>query len=467
MAEVKTFDVVVLGGGPGGYVAAIRAGQLGFKAAVVEKERVGGVCLNWGCIPSKALLRNSEIYRSFREADKWGITVGRLDFDFGKVIDRSRQASETIVKGVEFLLRKNKVETIPGAGRFVAKDELEIEGSGGARTRVKGKQIIIATGGRPRPLPFAPFDGHAVMSSRHALARREFPKSILIIGAGAIGVEFASFYNAFGSKVTLIEMMPTIVPVEDAEIAGILRKSFEKRGIQVITGAKVSSLSGKGQGVVAEIEAGGKKETLEAVTSLVAVGIAPNTEDLGLDKIGVKLDRGFVTVDRATYATNVPGVYAIGDVNGPPLLAHAASAEGIVCVERIAGHADAKVDYGNIPGCTYCQPQIGSIGLTEEQCREQRLDYKVGKFPFTALGKAKAIGETEGLVKLIFDKKYGEILGGHIIGAEATEQIAEIGLARGAGATQTELHRVIHAHPTFSEAVMEAAAAADGEAIHI
>jgi dihydrolipoamide dehydrogenase len=467
MAEAKSFDVVVLGGGPGGYVAAIRAAQLGFKTAVVEKERLGGVCLNWGCIPSKALLKNSEVYRSASKAAEWGITIDGLKFDFTKVIDKSRAASDSIVKGVEFLMKKNKIEVVPGTGKFVGKNELEIEGSGGAKTRVTGKHILVATGGRPRPLPFAPFDGKVILSSRHALDRREFPKSIVIIGAGAIGVEFASFYNAFGSTVTLVEMMPQLVPVEDAEIAAILKRSFEKRGMKCLVGAKVNALAAAGKGVKADIEVGGEKQTIEADAALVAIGIQPNTENLGLETIGVAMDRGFIKVDRATYATNVPGVYAIGDVNGPPLLAHAASAEGIVCVERIAGHGHAKVDYDNIPGCTYCQPQIGSVGLTEAQCKEKGIDYNVGKFPFTALGKAKAVGETEGLVKLIFSKKYGELLGGHIIGPEATEQVAELNVLKGAEGTQAELHRTVHAHPTFSEAVMEAAAAADGEAIHL
>ncbi|HEX7878581.1 MAG TPA: dihydrolipoyl dehydrogenase [Candidatus Eisenbacteria bacterium] len=466
MAERKEYDIVVLGGGPGGYVAAIRAAQLGFKTAVVEKERLGGVCLNWGCIPSKALLKNSEVYRSATKAAEWGITIEGLSFDFKKVIDKSRTVSDTIVKGVEFLMKKNKIEVIPGTGKFISKNELEVTGSA-ATTRVAGKHIIIATGGRPRPLPFAPFDGKLVLSSRHALDRREFPKSIVIIGAGAIGVEFASFYNAFGSKVTLVEMMPTLVPVEDKEVGAILKKSFEKRGMQVFVGARVNSLKPGGAGIQAEVEAGGTKQVVEADCCLVAIGIVPNSEEMGLDKIGVTVEKGFIPVDRKTFATNVPGVYAIGDINGPPLLAHVASAEGVVCVEQIAGHKASKVDYDNIPGCTYCQPQIGSVGLTEEQCIEKKLDYKVGKFPYTALGKAKAVGETEGMVKLIFSKKYGELLGGHIVGPEATEQLAELNVLKGAEGTQVELHRTIHAHPTFSEAVMEAAAAADGEAVHI
>ncbi|MDZ4805061.1 MAG: dihydrolipoyl dehydrogenase [Candidatus Eisenbacteria bacterium] len=467
MAERKDFDVVILGGGPGGYVAAIRAAQLGFKTAVVEKERLGGVCLNWGCIPSKALLKNSEVYRSASKAAEWGITIEGLSFDFKKVIDKSRTVSDTIVKGVEFLMKKNKIEVISGTGKFVAKGELEVEATGGVKTTVGGKHILIATGGRPRPLPFAPFDGKLILSSRHALDRREFPGSILIIGAGAIGVEFASFYNAFGSKVTLVEMLPTIVPVEDKEIGAILKKSFEKRGMAIHIGAKVNSLAASGKRIQAEIESGGTKQLVDAECALVAIGIMPNSEEMGLDKVGVTLEKGFIKVDRKTFATNIPGIYAIGDVNGPPLLAHVASAEGIVCVEQIAGHKASRVDYDNIPGCTYCQPQIGSVGLTEEQCQEQKLDYKVGKFPYSALGKAKAVGETEGMVKLIFGKKYGELLGGHIIGPEATEQVAELNVLKGAEGTQVELHRTIHAHPTFSEAVMEAAAAADGEAIHI
>lgn len=466
MAETRDFEVVVLGGGPGGYVAAIRAAQLGLRAAVIERERVGGVCLNWGCIPSKALLRSAEIYRSMRDAARWGLSLDNLAFDFGKVIDRSRTISDTIVKGVEFLLRKNKVETIAGTGAFVTRSELEVTAADGTKTRVRGRHVIIATGGRAKPLPFAAYDGKAIISSRHALERREFPQSILIVGAGAIGVEFASLYNAFGSRVILVEMLPNIVPLEDAEVSGILRKSFERRGMTVLAGAKVLSLTAGGAGAVAEVEAGGKKETFEANCALVAVGVAPNVEDLGLEKIGVTLDRGFIKVD-AAMRTAVPGVYAIGDVIGPPLLAHVASMEGIVCVERIAGRAESKVDYDNFPACTYCQPQIGSTGLTEEQVKAKGLDYKVGRFPFTALGKAKAIGETDGMVKLILGRKYGEILGAHIIGAEATEQIAELCIARAAEATGTELHRTMHAHPSFSEAVMEAAAAADGEAIHI
>jgi dihydrolipoamide dehydrogenase len=465
MAETRDFDVIVLGGGPGGYVAAIRAGQLGMKTAVVEKERVGGVCLNWGCIPSKALLKNSELYRSMKDAERWGIKVDGLSFDFAKVIDRSRTTSDSIVKGVEFLLKKNKVETIPGTGTVTSPNELAVETADGKKLAVRCKHLIIATGGRPRPLPFAPFDGKAIMSSRDALDRRDFPKEILIIGAGAIGSEFASFYNAFGSQVTLIEALPAVVPLEDAEVSAVLKKSFERRGMTVLVGAKVASLKADKAGVTAELEINGKKETFKAATSLVAIGVMPNTENLGLEKIGVTLEKGFIKVDDAM-RTNVPGVYAIGDVNGPPLLAHVASAEGIVCVERIAGHKDSRVDYGNFPSCTYCQPQIGSTGVTEEQAKAQGLDYKVGKFPFTALGKAKAVGETEGFVKLILGKKYGEILGAHIVGADAAEQIAEICVARAAEATGTELHRTIHAHPTFSEAVMEAAAAADGEAIH-
>lgn len=463
MAESKSYDVVVLGGGPGGYVAAIRAGQLGLRAAVIEKERVGGVCLNWGCIPSKALLKNSEMYRSMKEAEKWGIALSNLSFDFKKVIDKSRGVSDAIVKGVEFLLRRAKVETISGTAKFTSKSMLEVQTAAGP-VNVTGKHIIIATGGRPKPLPFAPFDGKYIISSRDALDRREFPKSILIIGAGAIGVEFASFYSAFGSQVTIIEMMPHIVPVEDNEASDTLKKAFEKRGIKIHVGAKTTSLKKKGEGVEAVIEVGGASTTLTADCALVAIGVAPNTDNCNLEVTGVALDRGFIKVDESL-KTNVPGLYAIGDVAGPPLLAHKASAEGVVCVERIAGH-HSKVDYNNIPGCTYCQPQVASVGLTEQACKEKKLDYKVGKFPFTALGKAKAVGETDGFVKLIFGKKYGEILGAHIVGVEATEMIAELCLARGAEATQVELHRTIHAHPTFSEAVMEAAAAADGEAIH-
>lgn len=466
MPETKEFDVVVLGAGPGGYVAAIRAAQLGLRAAVIERERVGGVCLNWGCIPSKALLKTADLYRSMKDAARWGIGVGDLTFDFSKIIDRSRTVSDTIVKGVEFLLRKNKVETIPGTGAFVSANELEVAAADGAKTRVRGRHVIIATGGRPKPLPFAPFDGKAIISSRHALERRQVPASIIIVGAGAIGVEFASLYNAFGSKVIILEMMPTVVPLEDGEIAGILKKSLERRGMTVVTGAKVLSLKPGRPGAVAEVESNGKKETFEAECALVAVGVAPNVENIGLEKIGVALEKGFIRVDDAL-RTGVPGVYAIGDVAGPPLLAHMASMEGIVCAERIAGRTDSRVDYDNFPACTYCQPQIGSVGMTEEQVKAANLEYKVGKFPFTALGKAKAVGETDGMVKLILGRRYGEILGAHIIGAEATEQIAELCLARAAEATGTELHRTIHAHPTFSEAVMEAAAAADGEAIHI
>lgn len=461
----RQFDVVVIGGGPGGYVAAIRAAQLGMKTAVIERDKLGGVCLNWGCIPTKALLKNAEIYNQFKHADEWGITYKDLKFDFSKIVQRSRKVATLNSKGIEYLLKKNKVEHIAGYATLkgsrkidVSKDEKTIE-------TVTAKHIIVATGARPRTLPNVKFDGKQVISSSEAMVMPKLPKSMVVIGAGAIGVEFAYFYNSFGTKVTIVEMMPNILPVEDKEISKLLESSFKKSGIEILTESKVESVTtGKEVKVVVGTK-NGKKE-LKAEVVLMAIGVQGNVENLGLDTVGVKVEGGWITVDDFS-RTNVDGVYALGDVAGAPWLAHVASKEGIICIDAIAGKNPQPIDYDNIPGCTYCQPQVASLGRTEEKALADGYQIKVGRFPFSASGKARAIGETEGLVKLIFDAKYGELLGAHILGSEATEMIAELGVAKTLESTVSGIAGTIHAHPTLSEAIMEAAENAYGHAIHI
>ncbi|MFQ5824945.1 MAG: dihydrolipoyl dehydrogenase [bacterium] len=463
----KNFDLAVIGGGPGGYVAAIRAAQLGMKSAVVEKERIGGLCLNWGCIPSKALLRSAEVYRLFQHAENYGIFVENVKFDSKKIIKRSRLAAERLSKGVEFLLKKNMVEHIPGTGRIAKKGVIEITKNGKVEGEIKAKHIVIATGGYTRSLPGVKIDKKKIISSREALVLENLPNSIVIIGGGPIGIEFAYFYNAFGVKCTVVEMMPHILPFEDSEIIGILQKSLKKSGIEILTDTKVESVNVTTNGV--NIEVGGKKGGLKEVTgdlALMAVGFGGFVKGLGLEALGVQIEKSFVKVDE-NYQTNVEGIYAIGDVIGPPLLAHVASAEGIYMVEKLAGLSPTPVDYSNIPSCTYCQPQVASVGLTEQKAKEEGHSIKVGRFPFRANGKSIAIGETEGMVKLIFEEKYGELLGAHIIGVEATDMIAELGVVKTLESTHTEVLKTIHAHPTLSEAVMEAAGEAFGEAIHI
>lgn len=464
MAE-KSFDVAIIGGGPGGYVAAIRAAQLGLKTVVVERDQLGGICLNWGCIPTKALLKNAEIYHGLRHAGEWGFSFENLKVDFTKVMKRSRDVANKLSKGVEYLFRKNKVEYISGSGKLAGSGVVEVAKDGKPLDRISAKHVIIATGARPRSIPGVAIDGKRVISYFEAMVLPAIPRSMVIIGAGAIGVEFAYFYNAFGTKITLIEMMPSILPVEDRELTNILASNFRKSGIEIYTEAKVESVLTSNEVIVSVSTKEGKRET-KGDFALMAVGVQGNVENLGLEGLGVRVEKGYVKVDEY-YRTNVRGVYAIGDVIGPPWLAHVASAEGITCVEAIAGTNPPKIDYDNIPGCTYCQPQVASIGLTEEKVKEKGIQVRIGRFPFRASGKALGIGETEGLVKLIFDAKYGALVGAHILGSEATEMIAELGVAKTLETTAEQIIKTIHAHPTLSEAVMEAAADAYGQAINI
>ncbi len=460
-------DVVVLGSGPGGYVAAIRASQLGLSTICVERDRLGGVCLNWGCIPSKALLKSAE-YRVFlNHAADYGLGVENISVDFPKVIARSRGVADKMNNGVGFLFKKYKVQQVKGTGKLVAANRLEVRDASGALTdTITAKNVIIATGARTRMIPGIEVDRHHVLTSTEAMLQQNIPESMIVIGSGAIGVEFAYFYNSFGTKVTIVEMMPAIVPIEDDDVSKELERNFKKQGMTIHTNTKVKSAKTVNDHVEVVIEKkDGSTETLTASVALNAVGVQGNIENIGLEECGVKQERGWIQVDEFC-RTNVPGVYAIGDVAGPPWLAHKASAEGIVCAEAIAGHAKQGVNYRNIPGCTYCQPQIASVGLTEKKAREAGHDVKVGKFPFTANGKATGTGKNDGFVKLVFDAKYGEILGAHMIGSDVTELIAEVGLARELDGTAESLMKTVHAHPTLSEAVMEAAALAYGEAVN-
>jgi dihydrolipoamide dehydrogenase len=463
---LKEFDLIVVGGGPGGYVAAIRAAQLGMQVGVIEKDRLGGLCLNWGCIPSKALLRSAEVYHLLHRAQEFGLKAGEISFEWEKIIQRSRRISEQITKGVAFLFRKNKIEHIDGQGRIRKDKVVEVTKEGKAVGEYKAKNIIIATGGAHRSIPNVALDRKKIITSTEAMIWPELPKSLIVIGGGPIGIEFAYFYNAFGCKVTILEMMPQILPLEDEEIVKSLTSTYKKSGIVIETNAKVNGVipSAKDVTVTYSVNAVDKKVTGEV--ALMAIGFSGQTGSLGLEDLGVAVDRTFISVDRKTYATNVPGIYAVGDVIGAPLLAHVASAEGIACAEHIAGKPPVPVDYGNIPGCTYCQPQVASVGLTEKQAREKGHDVAVGRFSFKPLGKSIAVGETDGFVKLVIDKKYGELLGAHILGHEATDMIAELVVARTLETTVHELIKTVHAHPTFAEAVMEAAEDALGEAIH-
>ncbi|MGD0338250.1 MAG: dihydrolipoyl dehydrogenase [Bacteroidota bacterium] len=460
------FDVAVVGGGIGGYTAAIRAAQLGFKTTVIEKERLGGICLNWGCIPTKALLKSAEFTMQARRAADFGVNVGPVSVDFPKIIQRSRDVSGKIVKGVEYLMKKNKIEVILGTAAVRGKGSIEIVSQDSSKTTLTAKHIILATGARPRNLPGIQIDGKQIISSTEAMLLKEPPATMAIIGAGAIGVEFAYFYNAVGSKVILIEMMPAILPLEDREITKQLSSSLQKSGIEILTEAKVEKVS-KGQKLTLSVSTKEGVKEINADVALMAVGVQGNIENLGLETLGVKTDRGYIVVEKPSYRTSVEGIYAIGDVNGPPWLAHVAAAEGVTCVEWIAGKNPQGVNYDAVPGCTYCHPQVSSVGLTEEKARERGYELKIGKFPFRPLGKAMAIGESEGMVKLIFDAKYGELLGAHILGPEATEMIAELVLAKTLESTGHEIIKTIHPHPTLSEAIMEAAGVAYGEAINI
>lgn len=462
----QQYDVLIIGSGPGGYVTAIRAAQLNLKTALIEKDKLGGICLNWGCIPTKALLKSAEVYEEISHAKDHGFKVDNVSVDFPAVIKRSRRVADTNSKGVEFLMKKNKIDVIYGSGRLKKAGLAEVTDKDGKKTEVSAKNIIIATGGRPRTIPGVEIDGDKVVSSREAMSLDKQPESLVVIGAGAIGVEFAYFYNTIGTKVTVVEMLDSLLPIEDKEITTILEKSFKKSGIKTHLSSKVESLKKSAKGVEVTISADGKTEVLKADKALMAIGIQGNVENLNLDTVGVKQERGFIKVNE-WYETSVKGVYAIGDIIGPPLLAHVASHEGIVCVEKIAGKNPHKVDYNSVPGCTYCQPQVASIGMTEEKAKEAGFELKIGRFPYSASGKARAIGARDGMVKLIFDKKYGELLGAHIIGTEATELIAELGMAKALEATPVELSKTMHAHPTLSEMIMEAAGDADGEAVHM
>ena len=464
MAE-KSYDIIIIGGGPGGYVAAIRAGQLGLKTLVVEKDKLGGVCLNWGCIPTKALLKNAEVYNLLKHADEYGFTFDNLKVDFSKAVKRSRDISGRLSKGIEFLFKKNKVDHIYGIAKVAAKGVVEVTQAGKV-DKISAKHIIVATGTKNRAIPGVAVDRKQIITSTEAMVLPEAPKRMIIIGAGEIGIEFAYFYNTYGTKVTVVEMMDSILPIEDREVTKTLRRIFEKSGVEIHTETKVESVKTGKEVVVTVSGKDGVKKELVGDVALVAIGVQGNTENLGLEALGVKIDKTFITVDK-NYKTNVDGMYAIGDVNGPPWLAHVASHEGVVCVEAIAGKNPHPVDYDNVPGCTYCQPQVASVGLTEEQAREKGYEIKVGRYPFRSHGKAMAINETEGFVKLIFDSKYGELLGAHIIGAEATEMLAELVTARTLETTAEQLIHTMHAHPTLSEGIGEAAMDAYGHALHV
>lgn len=460
------YDVIVIGGGPGGYVAAIRASQLGLKAAVVERESMGGICLNWGCIPTKALLKSAQVFQYIKHAADYGIEVSDAKHNFGAVIARSRNVADGMSKGVSFLMKKNKVDVVMGTGKVMPGKKVEVTDADGKKSTLSGQHIIIATGGRARELPNIKIDGEKVIEYRKAMSLEKQPKSMLIIGSGAIGVEFAYVYNAMGTKVTIVEYLPNIVPVEDEDVSKALEKIYKKDGIDILTGSSVESVDTSGALCKAKVKTPKGEVVIEAEVVLSAAGVVSNLEKLGLEDTGIATDKGKILVNDF-YQTNMPGYYAIGDVVKGPALAHVASAEGIICIEKIAGHHPEPLDYGNIPGCTYCSPEIASVGMTEKAAKEAGYELKVGKFPFSASGKASAAGHKDGFVKLIFDAKYGELLGAHMIGANVTEMIAEIVVARKLETTGHEIIKAVHPHPTMSEAVMEAAAAAYGEVIHL
>jgi dihydrolipoamide dehydrogenase len=463
---LKEFDLIVVGGGPGGYVAAIRAAQLGMNVGVIEQDKLGGLCLNWGCIPSKALLRSAEVYHLMHRAKEFGLKAEQIGFEWTPIIQRSRKIADQISKGVNFLFRKNKIEHVDGRARLRKDKSLEVTKDGKAVGEYRAKHVVIATGGRHRSIPGVEIDRKKIITSTEAMILDPMPKSMVIIGGGPIGVEFAYFYNAFGCKVTILEMMPQILPLEDEEVVKLLTANFKKSGVAIETDAKVEAVKTTASGVTVTVATKTGKKEISGEVALMAIGFSGNTENMGLEDAGVAVDRSFIKYDQF-YRANVPGIYAVGDVIGAPLLAHVASAEGICCVEAIAGKNPHPVRYDAIPGCTYCQPQVASVGLTEAKAKEKGHDVAVGRFPFKPLGKSIAVGETDGFVKLIFDKKYGELLGAHILGNEATDLIAELVLAKTAEATAHDIIKTVHAHPTLTEAVMEAAANAFGEAIHI
>lgn len=458
---MNKYDIIVLGSGPGGYVTAIRASQLGFKTAVVEKESLGGVCLNWGCIPTKALLKSAQVFEYLKHAEDYGLKVKDAQHDFSAVVSRSRGIADGMSNGVKFLMKKNKIDVLEGYGKLKTGKKVDVDG-----TEYSADHIIIATGSRSRVLPSLPQDDEKVIGYRKAMTLEKQPKKMIVVGSGAIGVEFAYFYNTMGTDVTIVEYLDKIVPVEDDEISKQLERSFKKSGIKIMTSSEVTSVDTSGKGVKATVKTKKGEEILEADIVLSAVGIKSNIENIGLEDVGIAVDRDKILVNDF-YQTNIPGYYAIGDITPGQALAHVASAEGILCVEKIAGQHVEALDYGNIPGCTYCSPEIASVGLTEEQAKAQGLDVKIGKFPFSASGKASASGSKEGFVKVIFDAKYGEWLGCHMIGAGVTDMIAEAVLGRKLETTGHEVLKTVHPHPTMSEAVMEAVAAAYGEVIHL
>nr|WP_299066858.1 dihydrolipoyl dehydrogenase [uncultured Allomuricauda sp.] len=463
---MSNFDVIVLGSGPGGYVTAIRASQLGLKTAIVEKESLGGVCLNWGCIPTKALLKSAQVFEYLKHAEDYGLSAKKVEHDFDAVVKRSRGVADGMSKGVQFLMKKNKIEILNGFGKVQPGKKVLVKGEHGDTAEYTADHIIIATGARSRELPSLPQDGKKVIGYREAMSLKEQPKKLIVVGSGAIGIEFAYFYNSMGTEVTVVEYLPNIVPVEDEDVSKQLERSFKKAGVKIKTSAEVTHVDTSGEGVKATVKTAKGEEVLEADIVLSAVGIKTNIENIGLEDVGIAVDRDKILVNDY-YQTNIPGYYAIGDVTQGQALAHVASAEGILCVEKIAGMHVEALDYGNIPGCTYCIPEIASVGLTEKQAKEQGYDIKVGKFPFSASGKAKASGNPDGFVKVIFDAKYGEWLGCHMIGVGVTDMIAEAVVARKLETTGHEVLKAVHPHPTMSEAVMEAVADAYDEVIHL
>ena len=465
MSSTK-FDVIVLGSGPGGYVAAIRASQLGLKTAVVEAEDLGGICLNWGCIPTKALIKSAQVFEYINHAGDYGISVEKASVNFDDMIKRSREVAGGMSKGVQFLLKKNKIEKLMGWGKIKPGKKVEVEDKDGNKTEYSADHIIIATGGRSKELPALKIDNEKIVGYRKAMTLDKLPKKMVVVGSGAIGVEFAYVYSSIGVEVTIVEFLDRIVPNEDEEVSKTLEKIYKKKGIKVMTSAEVTNVDTKGKGCKVTVKTKGGEENIDCDIVLSAVGVVSNVENCGLEDVGVLVDRGKVKVDEF-YKTNMPGYYAIGDVVPGPALAHVASAEGIICVENIAGQNPEPLDYGNIPGCTYCLPEISSVGFTEAKAKEAGYEIKVGKFPFSASGKASAAGAKDGFVKLIFDAKYGELLGAHMIGYNVTELIAEIVAIRKLETTGHEIIKTVHPHPTMSEAVMEAAAAAYGEVIHL
>lgn len=463
------FDLIVIGTGPGGYVAAIRASQLGMKVAVVERENLGGICLNWGCIPTKALLKSAQVFEYVQHAEDYGIKIGSSKVDFGGMVSRSRGVADGMSKGIQFLMKKNKITVINGNGKLLRGKKVEVTDADGKKAEYTANHIIVATGARAKQLPNLPIDGKKIIGYREAMTLAKQPKRMVVVGAGAIGVEFAYFYNSIGTEVTIVEFMEQgLVPREDKDISKELGRIFKKKGVKVLGNTAVETVDTKGKVLKVNVKnrKTGKEETIECDIVLSAAGVTPNTENIGLDVLGVETDRGLIKVNEF-YQTNVAGIYAIGDVIAGPALAHVASAEGIICVEKIAGMNPHAMDYNNIPGCTYCVPEVASVGYTEDAAKEAGYEIKVGKFPFSASGKAKAAGAPQGFVKVIFDAKYGEFLGAHMVGMNVTEMIAEVVAARKLETTGHEIISTVHPHPTMSEAVMEAAAAAYGEVIHL